>query len=183
MTYDRSDVPHALLGLLEAHAEDDQADHGEHEADVAEPQSVFGRWAAAEFLRALVHPEIADSSADLFADDKTNQDAQKLEAQLLRVELEFGKEKLRNLDSEEHAAEAEDDGVGDGGNPDGGVTEKEERLDELEWLEGGRVDALEVEVLLLESRDVVADRIAHVKGLGTKEEVGDELNAVDLSCC
>jgi hypothetical protein len=88
---------------------------------------------------------------------------------------------LGNFDGEENTAEAEDDRVSDRGNPDGCITEEEQRLNELDELERRRVDALEVEVFLLESRDIVADHIAHVERFGAKEEVGDELHTVCLS--
>jgi hypothetical protein len=103
-----------------------------------------------------------------------------LKAELLGVETELGKEQLRNLNGEQNAAEAEDDGVGDCGDPDGGVAEEREGLDELVEAEWRGVDTLEVQVLLLEGGDVVADDVAHVKSLGTKEEIGDELHTVGL---
>lgn len=179
-TYNRSNVPNALRSLLEANTEDNQTDHCKDEAHVTEPKSVLGLGTSSKLLGALVHPEIADSATELLADDKTDHDAEELEAELLRVKAEFGKEKLRNFNSEEYTAESEDDGVGDCGDPDGCVTEKRERLNEFVEAEGRRVDTLEVEVFLLESRDVVADDVAHVECLGTEEEVGDELHAVGL---
>jgi len=167
--------------LLEANAEDDQTDHGKDETHITEPKSVLRLRTTSKLLGALVHPEITDPATELLADDKTDHDTKELQAKFLRVKTELGKEQLRNLDSEEDTAEAEDDGVGDCGDPDRGVAEEEQGLDELDELERRRVDALEVEVLLLEGRHVVADDIAHVESLGSKEEVGDELHTVCLS--
>lgn len=175
---DGSHVPFSGGGLLQTHAEEDQADHGEEEADVAEPQSVLGRRASSEFLRTLVHPEIADPATELLADDKTDHDAEELEAELLRVQAELGEEELRNLNGKQNAAESEYDGIGDSRDPDGSVTEEGQGLNEFGQLQWRGVDTLEVEVLLLESGDVVADDIAHVKGLGSEEQVGEELDAV-----
>jgi hypothetical protein len=87
---------------------------------------------------------------------------------------------LRDLDGKENAAETEDDRVGNCGNPDRCVTEEEQRLDELDKLEWSRIDALEVEVLLLECGCIVANDVTHVKSLGAKEEVGDKLHTVGL---
>jgi hypothetical protein len=53
-------------------------------------------------------------------------------------------------------------------------------LDELIYADGGRVDAAELEVLLLEVRAVVRDASADIAGFGAEEEVKNELNAVDL---
>jgi hypothetical protein len=166
--------------LLKANAEHNDTDHGKDETHVAEPKSVLRLRTASKLLSALVHPEIADPATELLADDKTDHDTEELKAKLLGVETELGKEQLRNLDGEQNTTEAEDDGVGDCGNPDGGITEEREGLDELVETERRGVDALEVEVFLLEGRNVVADDVAHVKSFGTKEEVGDELHTVGL---
>jgi hypothetical protein len=116
----------------------------------------------------------------LLADDKTDHDTKELKAKFLGVETELRKEQLRDFDSEENTAEAEDDGVGDCGDPDGGVAEERQGLDEFDELEWRGVDTLEGEVLLLEGGDVVANNVAHVKSLGAKEEVSDELHTVCL---
>ena len=180
VSYNRGDVPFALRRLLEANAEDNQTDHSKDETHVAEPKSVLRFRTTSEFLSALVHPEITDPATELLADDKTDHDTKELKTKFLGVEAELGKEQLRDLDGEEDTAEAEDDGVGDGGNPDGGVTEERQGLDELDKAERRGVDTLEVEVLLLEGGNVVADDVAHVKSLWAKEEVGDELHTVGL---
>jgi len=177
-TNDGGDVPLAGGCLLQTNAEEDQADHGKKEASVTEPQSVLGRRASSEFLSSLVHPEIANSAAELLTDNETDHDAEELKAKLLRIQSEFGEEKLRDLNREKDTAESENDRVGDGWYPDGSVAEEEHGLDELDKLQRRRIDTLEVKVLLLESRDVVSDHVAHVKGLGSEEEVGDELDAV-----
>jgi hypothetical protein len=178
--YDRRDVPYTLRRLLEANAEHDQTNHGQDETHVAEPKSVLRFRTASKLLSALVHPEIADPATELLADDKTDHDTKELKAKFLGVETELGKEQLRNLNGEENTAEAEDDGVGDCGDPNGGVTEEREGLDELVETERRGVDTLEGEVLLLEGGNVVTDDIAHVESLGAKEEVRDELNTVGL---
>ena len=178
--YDRRDVPLALRGLLKANAEDDQTNHGKDETHVAEPKSVLRLRTASELLGALVHPKIADPATELLADDKTDHDTKELKSKFLGVETELGKEKLRNLDGEENTTEAEDNGVGDCGDPDGCVTEERQGLDELDKSERRRVDTLESEVFLLEGGNVVADDVAHVKSLGDKEEVCDELHTVCL---
>jgi hypothetical protein len=116
----------------------------------------------------------------LLADDQTDHDTKELEAEFLGVQTELREEQLRNLHGKENTAETEDDGVGDCRNPDRGVTEEEQGLDELDELDRRRVDALESEVLLLESGNVVADDVAHVESLRAKEEVGDELHTVGL---
>jgi hypothetical protein len=103
-----------------------------------------------------------------------------LEAKFLGVEAELREEQLRNLDGKENAAEAENDGVGDCGNPNGGVTEEREGLDEFVEAEWRGVNTLEVQVLLLEGRNVMTDDIAHVESLGAEEEVGDELHTIGL---
>lgn len=169
VTYDWGDVPHSFLSLLQTNVEDDEANHGKHETTVTKPKPVFRSRVASNLLSALVHPQITDPASELFANDETDHDTKELEAELLGVETKLGEEKLRDLDGEKNAAEAEDHRVGDCGDPDRSVAEKEKRLNELNRLEGGRVDALEVEVLLLESGDFVANDIAHVKGLRAEE--------------
>jgi len=181
VAYNRCDVPFALRSLLEADAEDDQTNHSKDETHVAEPESVLGLRTASKLLGALVHPKIADPATKLLADDKTDHDAKELKAEFLRVETELGKEQLRDLDGKEDTAEAKDDGVGDCGDPNGGVTEKSQGLDELDESERRGVNTLEVEVLLLEGGHVVADDVAHVQSLRAKEEVGDELHTVCLA--
>lgn len=180
VTYDRRDVPFALRSLLETNAEHDQTNHGKDETHVAEPKSVLRLGAASKLLGALVHPEITDPATELLADDKTDHDTKELKTKFLGVEAELGKEQLRDLDGEENTAEAEYDGVGDCGNPDGGVTEERQGLDELDEAERRGIDTLEVEVLLLKGGNVVTDDVAHVQSLGAKEEVGDELHTVCL---
>lgn len=181
IAYNRRNIPCALRSLLEADAEHDQTNHSKDETHVAEPKSVLGLRTASELLGALVHPEITDPAAELLADDKTDHDTKELKAEFLRVETELGKEQLRNLNGEEDTAEAEDDGVGDCGDPNGGVTEERQGLDELDEFERCGVDTLEVEVLLLEGGDIMANDVAHVKSLGAKEEVGDELHTICLA--
>lgn len=180
VTYDWGDVPHSFLSLLQTNVEDDEANHGKHETTVTKPKPVFRSRVASNLLSALVHPQITDSASKLFANNETDHNTKELEAELLGVETKLGEEKLRNLDGEKNAAEAEDHRVGDCGDPNRSVAEKEKRLNKLDRLEGGRVNALEVEVLLLESGDFVANDIAHVKGLGTEEEISNELYAVGL---
>ena len=180
VSYNRGDVPFALRSLLEANAEDDQTNHGKDETHVAEPKSVLRFRTTSKLLSALVHPEITDPATELLADDKTDHDTKELKAKFLGVKTELGKEQLRDLDGEEDTAEAEDDGVGDCGDPDGCVTEERQGLDELDEAERRGVDTLEVEVLLLEGGNVVADDVAHVQSLGAEEEVGDELHTVCL---
>jgi hypothetical protein len=63
---------------------------------------------------------------------------------------------------------------------DAKLAAEEEGLDELIGADGGRVDAAELEVLLLEVGAVVRDARADVAGFGAEEEVENELNAVDL---
>ena len=179
--YDRRDVPFALRSLLEANGEHDQTDHGKDETHVAEPKSVLRLRTASKLLGALVHPEITNPATELLANDKTDHDTKELKAKFLGVETELGKEQLRNLDGEENTAEAEVDGVGDCGDPDGGVTEEGQGLDELDEFEWRGVDPLEGEVLLLEGGDIMANDVAHVKSLGAKEEVGDELHTICLA--
>ena len=178
--YNRRDVPLALRGLLKANAEDDQTNHGKDETHVAEPKPVLRLRTTSKLLGALVHPEITDPATELLADDKTDHDTKELKAEFLRVKAELGKEQLRDLDGEEDTAEAEDDGVGDCGDPDGCVTEERQGLDELDEAERRGIDTLEVEVLLLKGGNVVTDDVAHVQSLGAEEEVGDELNTVCL---
>jgi len=178
--YNRRDVPFALRRLLQANAEHDQTNHSKDKTHVAEPKSVLRLRTASEFLSTLVHPEITDPATELLADDKTDHDTKELKAKFLGVETELGKEQLWNLDGEKDTAEAEDDGVGDCGYPDGGVTEKRQRLDEFDELEWRGVDTLEGEVFLLEGGNIVANDVAHVQSFRAKEEVGDELHTVCL---
>lgn len=180
-TYDWGDVPLAIGSLLQTNTEEDQANHGEDKSNVRKPESVLRSRTSAKLLGALVHPEIADPATNLFANDETDHDAEELKTELLGVQAELGKEELRNFDSKENAAEPEDNRVCDCGNPYGGIAEEEHRLDELNELEGLRVDTLEVEVFLLEGRNVVADDITHVKSFRAEEEVSDELHTIGLS--
>ena len=117
----------------------------------------------------------------MLADHKTDHDTEELKTELLGIEAKLGKEQLRNLNGEQDTTEAEHDRVGDCRDPDGGVAEERQGLDEFDESERCGIDTLEVEVLLLESGHVVANDIAHVKRLGAKEEVSDELHTICLT--
>lgn len=131
-------------------------------------------------LRTAVHPGIGQDATELLADDRTDDEAEELETELLLIEVEFLAEQLGQLDGDEDAAEEEGHGVGDGGEEDAELAAEEEGLDELVGANGGRIDATELEVLLLEVRAVVSDTVADVAGFGAEDEVENELDAVDL---
>lgn len=94
--------------------------------------------------------------------------------------MKFLAEELGQLDGDEDAAEEEDHGVSDGREEDAEFAGKEERLDELKGLDGRRIDAPELEILLLEGRALVGGPSADVAGFWAKEEVEEELDAIDL---
>lgn len=94
--------------------------------------------------------------------------------------MELLAEELRQLDGDEHAAEEEGHGVGDGGEEDAELAAEEEGLDELVCGYRRWVDAAELEVLLLEVGAVVSDACADVAGFRPEEEVQNELDAVGL---
>ena len=136
-------------------------------------------------LGTAIDEDVGKRSTKLLADDATNNDTQKLQTDLLGIEAEFRDEDLRDLDGKEDGAEAEDKGVGDGGDDDGGMFGEREGCDEFDWLKRRGVDAAEGGVFGFEGGEVVVGAHgigsgADVARLGAEEEIEDELDGVDL---
>lgn len=176
----RCDIPLQIRRLRRAHQENNHADNPERKSWVAEPQSELRRGRAANLLCATIHPGIGQDATELLADDGADDDSEELEAELLLIEVELLAKELGQLDGDEDAAEEKGHGVGDGGEEDAELSAEEEGLNKLVGLDGGGVDAGELEVLLLDIRAVVRDTRADVAGFGTEEDVENELDAVDL---
>ncbi|PIB00426.1 hypothetical protein CB0940_02062 [Cercospora beticola] len=117
-------IPMTLLGLLKADAKDDDADHAKCEANVRQPETMLSRRCpVSQPLGFMIHPEVAQTSADLLADDTSDNDAQELQADLLSIESEFRHKELRDFHCKQNTAEAEDDRVRDCRNDDGRIFE------------------------------------------------------------
>lgn len=106
------------------HKEDHQSAYREQETRVAEPETVFWGWTSVDLLGLSIHPEIRQVSSQLLANNSANDDAQELQAELLRVESEPGEEELWDFNRGQDGCEEEDHGVRDSRNRDGGVFEE-----------------------------------------------------------
>lgn len=95
------------------------------------------------------------------------------------VELEFRLEQLGHLDRVHDGREEEDHGVGGRGNEDGNVSDEGQGMVKLGEFEGGRVDASNAEILMLEGGGGVHVG-ANVSCFGAEEDVEDELDGVGL---
>ena len=180
-SHNRRHIPMHRLRLRRAHTKHNQAHHSEQEPRIRQPQPILRRRRATSTAGLRTDEPVAERAGQLLADNGADDDAEELQADLLRVEGELGQEELGDLDGDEDGGEAEDDAVRDRGHEDGGVAGEEEGFDEFDGAEGRWVDAAaDGEVFLLEGGPAVGDAAAHVACFGAEEEVEDELDAVDL---
>lgn len=183
-----------VSSIVQLYQEDHETDDAERISKVTQPQAELGLGVATQFSAFHVHPQVRHTSTNLLANDGADNDGDHLQTILLRVEAEQLGEELRDLDRDHDARPQEFHCVGDCGENDAWVRDVCEGLDEIVKGEGGRVDAAEGHVLLLEGgllglRGVFDDggglglgglAGADVSGFGTEEEVEDELEPIDL---
>ena len=118
--YNGRDPPLPLGRLLSADEKDNHAGNSNQVPEVAEPETELGWGTAGIFgsvheVSCTAHPEIRHDTAHLFAEEGADDEAEELEAELLRVEGEFLLQELWDLDRVEHGGEEEDHAVGDCG--------------------------------------------------------------------
>lgn len=111
--------------------------------------------------------------------DVPDNEGDKLQSDLLRIEVKCSCKQLRYLNRIKDAREAEYDSVADRRDDDGGFASKQYGLVEIVKAERFGIDAAEREVLLLEGGFIVRTS-AEVAGFGEKEDVEDELDGVGL---
>lgn len=177
---DRGYVPVTLLGLGSAHQEDNGPHNGTNVAQVAEPQTVLGLRLPLDLLRTHVHPEVGHHTAQLLTDERSNDRTQELETQLLRVELELVLEQCRDLDSRQDVAQKEDHSIGSRGDHHAGIHEHRKRPHKFVPGERSWVNPTQLQIFSLPRRLLGIGLAVDVSGLGAKEQVQNELDAVDL---
>lgn len=133
-----------------------------------------------DFARTPVHPEIRQSTTYLFANNRANNGAEKLQAQLLSVEMELLPEQLGNFDRDHNAAEEENHGICDGRNDNTSAFHEEKRLNKFRQLQRSWVNALKVEVLLLKIGATVLNAFAKVASFRSEERIQNKLDPIDL---
>lgn len=193
-TNQRGDVPR-VPGIVQLNQEDRYPDDTQRVAKVTQPEAVLGlRVAPIQLAAPHIHPRVRHAPADLLADDSADDDGDHLQAILLRIEPEELGEELRDLDRDHDARPHELHRVSASGNHDTWVRSMREGLDKVVEGQRGRIDAAEVQVLLLEGR-----RLGLVGGgggglrlggfagtdvtrLGAEKEIEDKLETIDLGC-
>lgn len=116
---------------LRANQEHNHTDDGQREAEIAEPETVFGLGLAVDATGATTHPEVGEYTTHLLANDGSDDHTQELETQLLGVQFELLFQQLGHLDCCEDASKQEDHGVCAGWNENGGVAGHGQWTDEF----------------------------------------------------
>lgn len=88
----------------------------------------------------------------MLAQERADDEAEELQAELFGVEGEFVLQELGHFDGVEDRGEEENHAVGDCGEEDGDVGEEGERVQELGRCEGGWIDSGEGQVFTFEGR-------------------------------
>lgn len=91
------------------------------------------------------HPHIGHVPPDLFAKERTDNDAEVLQSDLLRVEMELLREDLRDLDGDQNRSEKEDHGVSCCRYKHTEASSETQGSNKVERRQRGRVDASETE--------------------------------------
>ena len=150
--------------------------------DICEPDAVLRcDHVRSTWLRPLTaHPKVAAAPSQLFTEDRADDEANKLQADLLGVEAEFRREDLGDFHSAEDSNKVEYDRVRDGWNDDTRVREKFDGREEL--TDGNRflADPPKVEILALEGGllGIGFGLATTIERFRREEEVEDELNSV-----
>lgn len=179
-SHNRSDRPLSLFGLLSTDEEDDISRDRQEKSDVAQPQPVLGCGLLLDATCTGVHPDIRHHSAQLLTKQRTNDQSDELQSQLLGIQLEFALEQLRDLHRYHHTGKEEHHRVCHRSDEDRDVGKEGERVEELRNLDRRRIDPTDRDVLALECGDAAVDVGADISGFRSKEDVQDELACVDL---
>lgn len=179
---DGRDVPVSARRCLRADQEHNHTNDGQREAEITEPETELGLSLAVNTAGSTAHPEIGQHAAHLFANHGADDHTQELEAQLLGVQLELLLEQLRHFDGCQNAAEQEDHCICAGWDQDRGVAGHCKWTNELIPGEWCGIDSSQGHVLDLASGHAV-HAATKVAGFGAKEQVQNELTAVDLLAC
>ena len=195
-----------MPGVVDLHEIDHHAADGEQVPRVTQPQAELGldlfaavASAGAFAVAALAprpsleavmpppHPPVTQEAADLLADERADDDADVLQADLLRVEPEFLDEQLACFHGHHDVCPEKDHAVGAGGDDDARARGEGQRLDEVIEPEGGGVDAAEGQEGegegfggRLGDRGGGRGGAPKVEGFAAEEEVEEELHAVGL---
>ena len=149
--------------------------------DIREPDAVlrFDLVRATRLCPLTAHPKAA-APGQLLTEDRADDEANKLQADLLGVEAEFRREDLGDLHGAEDGNKVEYDRVRDGWNDDTRVRKKVDGRKEL--TDGNRflADPPKVEILALKGGllGIGFGLATTVERLRREEEVEDELNSV-----
>lgn len=136
---------------MDTHQKHNHTNNAQDEPKITQPQPILKRRRVTSQLPSPhPHPQIRHSTTNLFANNCSHNHRNHLQAILLRVEPKQLGEQLRNLDRHHDARPQERHGVGDGGDHDVRVRRVRQGLDKVVEGDGGRVDAAEGHVLLLE---------------------------------
>lgn len=98
--------------LLRLHAKNHQPSNRKRKPAIRKPKPKLRARLLARPLAPQTHPAIARAPADLLPEHAADDQAEELQAELLRVEGEEGEEYYGDFHHKENAAEAEDDCVG-----------------------------------------------------------------------
>jgi len=142
----RRHVPVARCGVLQLHAPHHQADDHGDEAGVGEPEALGGgAGAGARGVRG--QEPVGHGAGELLADDGADDDGEVLEAEGLGVEVEFLADGLGHHDDDGDVGVAEDEGVCNCWDENGGDGREVEEGDEGHEGEWRGVDAADLEVV------------------------------------
>ena len=173
----RGHIPRSGLVQLESPSQQTRDDRPE--TDIGQPEPIRGSDVPAAAAHGLEEP-IRYRPTQLFAQHAADDDGNKLQADLLRIEVEFLAEGDGHLDDEGDVAVAENDGVGTRGDHHPGEPAEEQGLDELAHLQGARISASwdepAEEALSRCGRRVIIDNIY---GLLSQKDVRNELDEVN----
>lgn len=147
---DRSHIPVAGGRGLGANQEHDNANDGQSEAKVAQPEAELRLGLAVQPPRPPVHPLIGHEAAHLLADERSDDHTQELQAQLLGVQLELALQQLWHLDGRQNTTEQEHHCIRTCGNHNGWVADHGQGPDELIPCQRSRINSPQGKVFPLE---------------------------------
>lgn len=137
-SYDGRHIPR-LASFVQLDCEHDNPTDSQGVANITQPQTIFWRWVLALALLAPPHPPIRDQPSNLLPQDRSNNHAQELQADLLGVKAKQFGEDLRDFDGEDDTAPEEDHGIGTGGDHHAGLHHIAQWLDKIPEAQVGSI--------------------------------------------
>jgi hypothetical protein len=114
-------------------------------ANITQPKAEFRRGRFSSALLTHKHPAIGYEPADLFANDRSDNDTEELQTDLLGVQVELGRVDLGDLDCERDTSPEENHCVGYSRNGHAWFHHVAQGLEEVPECQRCRVDAAESE--------------------------------------